>query len=247
MTEQTRATNKARFETGDAPAQSDYADLIDSFLSLPDTGVQTVTSPIIISGTLGVGGKISALSVSAPSLVASTVAASSVTVMGDVSASGGYFDTLRVAGIEVLPGGAGAGIEMYITATASTFVADADVYQAVHASAVASAVNAVEFAGSATGTVKYTGADSKRFSVHASLSLHREGGTSRNAFIRLARNGASIVSSTQERLMSTTDIGSMSTMAIISANQNDDLGLQITSDASGTVEFNYVTFVVTEV
>ena len=79
------------------------------------------------------------------------------------------------------------------------------------------------------------------------MSIHREGGTSRNAFIRIAKNGTSITSSTQERLLSTTDIGSMSTAAIVSANQNDDLGLQITADASGTVEFNYVTLVVTEV
>lgn len=65
MTSQTRATNKARFEEGDTPGGTAYVDLIDSFLSLADTSAQTITSPVVLSDTLGVGAKVSATTVSA--------------------------------------------------------------------------------------------------------------------------------------------------------------------------------------
>jgi hypothetical protein len=48
MTAKSRVTNKSVFEDGDKPAGSNYVDLIDSFLSLADTTVQSVTSDVAL-------------------------------------------------------------------------------------------------------------------------------------------------------------------------------------------------------
>lgn len=52
MTAQNRATLKAEFEQGDKPQGSDYADLIDSFLSVADTTAQSVASKVTFDGGL---------------------------------------------------------------------------------------------------------------------------------------------------------------------------------------------------
>ena len=72
MTAQTRVTNKSRYEQGDKPQGSDYADLIDSFLSLADTTAQTSTSDFIAPKL------IATTEVSAPLVVATEVSASTV-------------------------------------------------------------------------------------------------------------------------------------------------------------------------
>src|SRR3990167_1864273 len=46
MTAQTRSTLKAVFETGDTPAGSDYADMIDSAANVADTTAQSFASDI---------------------------------------------------------------------------------------------------------------------------------------------------------------------------------------------------------
>src|SRR6266511_3421173 len=46
MTQQTRATNTSRFEEGDIPHGTDFADLIDSFVALADTTAQVVASDL---------------------------------------------------------------------------------------------------------------------------------------------------------------------------------------------------------
>lgn len=91
MTQQTRATNKAKFETGDAPVEADYVDLIDSFLSLADTSAQTVTSPVTFSDAVAIGGELSAASVSA----------NSISITTNVSASGARFVTTRTGSLTV--------------------------------------------------------------------------------------------------------------------------------------------------
>jgi len=48
MTQQTRTTNKGRFEQGDTPQGSDYIDLIDSYVTLADTTAQTMTSDLSV-------------------------------------------------------------------------------------------------------------------------------------------------------------------------------------------------------
>ena len=90
-----------------------------------------------------------------------------------------------------------------------------------------------------------TGADPKRFLVNTILTAHREGGTDKLAFMRLAKNGTTIASSEQLRYI-TVNEGSFSTAVIVSANQSDDIGMQLTLDASGAVLASRMTFVVTE-
>lgn len=46
MAAQDRSTNKAAFENGDKPQGSDFANLIDSFVSLSDSTAQTITSKL---------------------------------------------------------------------------------------------------------------------------------------------------------------------------------------------------------
>jgi len=70
MAQQTRAVNKALFEDGDKPSGSNYADLIDSFISLADTTTQSTTSDI-----------------SAPKMIATTEVSSPLIVTTEVSAS----------------------------------------------------------------------------------------------------------------------------------------------------------------
>lgn len=50
MTIATKTTIKTYFETGDFPTQSNFTDLIDSFLGLGETASQTIKGPIIVSG-----------------------------------------------------------------------------------------------------------------------------------------------------------------------------------------------------
>ena len=70
MTSQTNAVNKARFEQGDRPQGTDYADLVDSFVALADTTAQTMvgdlTAPNLFANT-----KVEAVIVSAQTIIAS--------------------------------------------------------------------------------------------------------------------------------------------------------------------------------
>lgn len=50
MTAQTRPTNTGRFEQGDQPQGSDFADLIDSFIAIVDTTAQTIASTLTAAG-----------------------------------------------------------------------------------------------------------------------------------------------------------------------------------------------------
>ena len=148
MTQQTRATNKAAFETGDAPTESDYINLIDSFLSLADTSAQTVTSGIILSGTLGIGGKLSAQSISANTLtVGSAITVPAMTVTSVLSASSAVFGNLT-AGEMTITGvvSASSAVLGNLTAGAVTITgvvsASAGAFGAVTVAAIASIAQA---------------------------------------------------------------------------------------------------------
>jgi len=65
MTASTRTELKALFETGDNLLQTSFEDLIDSFLSLEDTGAQTVTSDVTFNNNLTVGGSLQLTSTTA--------------------------------------------------------------------------------------------------------------------------------------------------------------------------------------
>jgi hypothetical protein len=70
MTAKSRVTNKSVFEDGDKPAGSNYADLIDSFLSLADTTVQSVTSDVVL-----------------PNLTATSICTTNICVLSSVVAT----------------------------------------------------------------------------------------------------------------------------------------------------------------
>lgn len=73
MTAQTRTTLKAYFEMGDKPTQGQFADTIDSYLSLIDPTAQSVVSDVSFGGAFSVSGK-STL----PSILTTTVSAQNV-------------------------------------------------------------------------------------------------------------------------------------------------------------------------
>lgn len=66
MTQRSVTYLKAKFETGDIPTQSDYGDLMDSFLSLEASAAQTLSGSIALPG-------IDATRVSATTVSAGTV------------------------------------------------------------------------------------------------------------------------------------------------------------------------------
>ena len=105
MTAQTRTINKSRFEQGDTPKGSDYVDLIDSYLSLADTTAQSLSSPLTMSGALGVAATASAstlevlgiIRVSGAATFDGHVSAKSLTVTGDVTANAFYVSAATIA------------------------------------------------------------------------------------------------------------------------------------------------------
>lgn len=109
MTQQTRTVNKARFEQGDTPQGADYVDLIDSYLSLADTTAQSVSSPLSITGALGVSTEVSAVTIEASAGRFTTVSAqsamvSALTVLAavtanEVHASAAHFTRMSAANV----------------------------------------------------------------------------------------------------------------------------------------------------
>ena len=81
MTAQTRSTLKALFEDGDKPAGSDYADWIDSMVSIADTTAQTLSSDLVAPKLIATS------EVSAPAGNFSAVSTTNLSVTGVVSAS----------------------------------------------------------------------------------------------------------------------------------------------------------------
>lgn len=56
MTAQTPTVLKSYFQTGDKPTQSDYTDLIDSFVPITGGGVTTVSGSLLVTGSAAVSG-----------------------------------------------------------------------------------------------------------------------------------------------------------------------------------------------
>lgn len=104
MTAFSKSTLKTFFETNDVPQGSDYANFIDSYVNIVDTGDQSMAGALIttqlvtptvsaangtFTGTLAVG----------TLNVTTAVSIASLTVAGDVSANRGYFNAhLSVSG-----------------------------------------------------------------------------------------------------------------------------------------------------
>lgn len=80
MTAQSRVALKSVFEDGDQPQGTDFADLVDSFVSLVDATAQSITSPITVP-TIG------ATTVSAATVSAQTVNGSAASFLGKIDAA----------------------------------------------------------------------------------------------------------------------------------------------------------------
>ncbi|HSN23800.1 MAG TPA: hypothetical protein VLS45_06480 [Methylomicrobium sp.] len=80
MTAQTRTTVKSYFNAGDMPTEAQFVDLIDSYLSLADTGAQVVTSNLTL-GTVEVSSFSGAGSASFNTVSAQKVNTSSISVV----------------------------------------------------------------------------------------------------------------------------------------------------------------------
>jgi len=87
MTAQTRAVLKALYEDGDKPTGSNYSDLMDSFVSIADTTVQTITSDL-----------------TAPKFIATTEVSSPLIVTTEVSASIGNFTIINADNVSASVG-----------------------------------------------------------------------------------------------------------------------------------------------
>jgi hypothetical protein len=113
MTAQTRPTNTGRFEQGDAPQGSDFADLIDSFIALVDTTAQTVASDLRAANFI-TSGKVSAATLNIATLNATNLGGSTVSGALVVGASASFTnlaiaDTVRSANLHVATSGRFAG------------------------------------------------------------------------------------------------------------------------------------------
>lgn len=85
MTAQNRTTIKTYFQTGDKPDQTQFANLIDSYLSLADTGLQIISSPLTVSGAVVLD---SSLAVATTLVVSgATTLANNLTVTGSAATS----------------------------------------------------------------------------------------------------------------------------------------------------------------
>lgn len=92
MTAQNRTTLKTYFATGDKPTSAQFGNLIDSFLSLTDTGSQSVASDIILGGGISVSGKTVLGNMSAATVSAATIYPSNIlgTTTNNDAISGAY-------------------------------------------------------------------------------------------------------------------------------------------------------------
>jgi len=113
VTAQNRATLKLLFEDGDKPDGSNYADWIDSMVSIADTTAQTISSDF-----------------TAPKLIATTEVSSPLVVTTEVSASVGNFavltaDTLSAQSIVT---SAMSGVNAVYTGTVSASAVNADIF-----------------------------------------------------------------------------------------------------------------------
>lgn len=226
MTAQTRAVNKSRFEQGDTPQGSDYADLIDSSVSIADTTAQSISSPLTVTGALGASTTVSAATgefttVSADSVVATTVSASSAA-----------FETLTVGGETVVPA-TSASIAigaMSITATASLTPSAAGAYSLISGTFTTQSVLDNKVSASPTlCELEYTGSATARFMASCYISLKASGNNKLSA-IRIAVNGSSQSRSQIRRFIATGgDLGAAAAGCVLQLRPGERAGVMLTN------------------
>lgn len=106
MTAQNTATNRARFEDGDKPSGSHFADLVDSFVNKVDTTAQSIASeltvPNLVSNAVSAGQgdftTMSAATYTGVNLDVTRVSATTVSGKVVVAGSGKIIENLTVSG-----------------------------------------------------------------------------------------------------------------------------------------------------
>lgn len=225
MTAQTRTVNKARYENGDQPQGSDYIDLIDSFVTIADSTAQAITSDLTAPAFIATT-KVSAPTVNCTTLNVTAVSAATANFTGTVSAANGYFDALKVGGNEVLPSGAGATGELYLTVTAATTCSSQGTFVIINGDTSAEASFLTQFNKSADMTLQYIGANTKNFHAVAHTSIRLASGTNKDFAIRIAKNGTSIPKSEMRRRVSNaTDYGAVTTGCFLSMVSGDTVSV----------------------
>lgn len=145
MTQRSVTYLKGRFETGDIPTQSDYQDLMDSFLNLEASASQTLSGPIVV-----------------PTMVVSAIDAARVSAT-TVSAALVYTNTLRASHVS-------ASTVSAATATIDTVIADVVSANTIYADLVKVTTvsgNAATFNANVTAANIYAGTLMKCTTVSA--------------------------------------------------------------------------------
>lgn len=234
MTAQNRTTNKAKFENGDKPQGSDYVDLIDSFLSLADSSAQSVASHVTFSGGLSTT-TASVASLNSTDIVFVSAAGTKLDVSSVsaavVAAASGAFTSLSVNGENVK--GAGASGAIYTQSPGQTVITTATSYVKVSATTTAVSSVLANFDMPANGRLRYTGTDTRKFSIAAYWSATC---TTNSQILgaAISKNGNVLPSSIIERKIGTGgDVGAAALGCITDMKTNDYIEVFVTN-YSGT-------------
>lgn len=239
MTAQNRTTNKGRFEQGDTPQGSDYVDLIDSYLSLADTTAQAVSSPLTLSGSLGVAATASAstlevlgiIRVSGKATFSGAVEVSGMVSAGSMKVGAVSADSLWVGGEQITPpSGAVAAGETFITASAAFVASAAGSYSIIPGTF--SAISTLQQDTSSSPTlceIEYTGSSTAKFVAQGVISV-KASATNKLSSMRIAVNASSLSRTEIDRFIaSTTDAGAGAVQGLLLLNPNDKVSFMLTN------------------
>ena len=230
MTAQTRAVNKARFEQGDKPQGSDYADLIDSGIILVETSGQVMSGPLTVTELIAT--TVSAATGNFTTVSAASMTGDTMTLTGTVSASAANFGTLVVGGEAIVPSSQRAAIEIYIEVTAVVTCSSTSLFTAIQVSASTGTFTPIDFSGASTQMrVTYTGATEKDFQAAAYISSKLNSGSNDLIEYVLLRNGTALNRTKIKRFATNaTDFGSIATGCVVQMSATDTLSIGIRNE-----------------
>lgn len=242
MTAQTRTTLKAKFEQGDTPQGSDFADLIDSFISVADATAQSMTSDLsvpkldaaTVSATNVIASTVAATQVSATNIIVSTVVATRIDA-GSVSAATISANALTVSGDATIHGnltvdgtldfGALPHGEIYITAAVPVSASASFVDLIATATAFTSLLES--FAVTA-GSLQYTGVSPRTFMAVAAISIHASA-VNTQTVIALSVDSSALERTQEQQEIGTTDV-EFSLHGLVQLAPNERIGLVLKGD-----------------
>ena len=244
MTAQNRSTNKALFQDGDKPTGSNYTDFIDSYVSLLDTTAQSVSSPLAISGALGVTTEVSAnsIAVSAASVTGHVSAATvyaNLAVLQRVSASAVYAESVVVQRVSASVMYANSAVVQGVSASAVYTdrlyysPAYADIYSVGTAATTVAAggtfVKLVNPTTAGIATSKFTGSDNrllytgpvtKTMAVDAQVAVSVPF-TGHKLAVAIAKNGTISTASIMPQQLATSTVTNLVSMSLVSMVSGD--------------------------